>query len=302
MSKLLARLLFALLACAALWNVASPAAAQTNEKHRLRWRSDWRPFEWVDVVQTTATAGVYVYVQFFYEPADEPKWRGPILFDGAVRDALVAESRDGRNRAADVSDVFWYVPMVLPFAESVIVPLGFDDWNWDIAWELTAMNLQAASVNALLTRVGHRIVLRERPDTEPCNADPDYDKTCFGGPNASFPSGHGAAALMGAGLSCAHHSNLPLYGGGFADAAVCAVALAMGMTSNIARLYADRHYATDAIAGAVIGLGSGFGMPVLLHYHGVGSFDEPNNALAVRWTFLPLASDDTLGLGMYGWF
>lgn len=283
---------------------ALPAAAQTpaESEHRLQWKPEWRPFEWVDAVQTVVTAGAYVYVQFGIEPQDEPRWTGPILFDAGARDALVADSRQGRNRAADISDVFWIAPMVYPFVDSVIVPLAFDDWNWDIAWELTAMNLQAASVDALLTRFGHHVILRERPDTEPCNEDPEYDQTCFGGPNASFPGGHSSAALLGAGLVCAHHSQLPLYGGGFPDAAICALTLAMGTTSTVARMVADRHYLSDSIAGAVIGLGTGFGMPVLLHYHGVGSFSEGTDASRLRWTLTPVASDDALGMGVYGWF
>ncbi len=281
---------------------AAPPAATPEPEHRLEWRSDWRRFGWVDGIQTVVTTGALAYVQFGIEPPKEPRWTGPILFDASARDALVADSRDGRNRAADISDVTWYVPMAFPFVESAVIPLAFDDWNWDIAWELTAMNLQAASVAALLTRFGHRVILRERPDTEPCANDPDYDQTCFGGPNASFPSGHGSAAMLGAGLVCAHHSQLPLYGGGFPDVAVCVVLMTMGTVSNVSRLVADRHYASDAIAGAVVGLGAGFGMPVLLHYHGVGSFNEGSSGgVATRWTLVPMTTGDALGLGIYGW-
>jgi membrane-associated phospholipid phosphatase len=296
------RSILGLLILGVLTGTSSAAAQASEPSHRLKWRADWRPFEWVDGVQTGLTTAAFLYVQFGIDPPSQPRWTGPILFDGQVRDALVADSRDGRNRAAVISDITWYVPMLLPFVESALVPLAFDDGNWEIAWELTAMNLQAASVTALLTRLGHRVILRARPDTEPCNEDPDYDRTCGGGSNASFPGGHGSAALLGAGLVCAHHSQLPLYGGGAPDVAVCVAASTMGMVSSVARLSADRHYASDAIVGALIGIGAGFGMPVLLHYHGVGSFDEQSSELALRWTLVPMTAGDALGLGVYGWF
>jgi membrane-associated phospholipid phosphatase len=83
---------------------------------------------------------------------------------------------------------------------------------------------------------------------------------------------------------------------------VCVLATTMGMVSNVSRLVADRHYASDAIAGAVVGLGAGFGMPVLLHYHGVGSFNaRSSGGVATRWTLLPMTTGDALGLSIYGW-
>jgi membrane-associated phospholipid phosphatase len=294
--------LLLLLGALASASSAARAAPPPGPEHRLKWRADWRPFQWGDAIQTSVTTAAFVYVQFVLDPQPEPRWTGPILFDAGARDALVADSRDGRNRAADISDVTWYVPMLLPFLESALVPLAFDDGNWKIAWELTAMNLQAASVTALLTRFGHRVILRERPDTEPCEADPEYSQTCGSRSNASFPGGHGSAALLGAGLVCAHHSQLPLYGGGLPDVAVCVAATSMALVSSVARLSADRHYASDAIAGALIGVSAGFGMPVLLHYGGVGSFDERSSELALRWTLAPMTAGDALGLGVYAWF
>ena len=93
----------------------------------------------------------------------------------------------------------------------------------------------------------------------PCTSDPTYNDTCFGGSFASFPSGHASAAMVGAGLSCAHHTYLPLLGGGTADLAVCALGSAFGVVNGVARLAADRHYASDVVAGLVLGWGVGFG-------------------------------------------
>jgi membrane-associated phospholipid phosphatase len=274
---------------------ASPAAAQPDvPTRRLVFDQRFRPFQWPDAVQTGLTLGAYAYLEFGIDYPLEARWQKPILLDAAVRDALVARSRDGRDVAATVSDITWYVPMFLPWLEGIALPLFTDDWNWYAAWQLTALNAQAVSVVALLTRAGHKFVARERPDVEPCTSDPDYNGTCFGGSFASFPSGHSSAAMVGAGVSCAHHAYMPLLGGGPAELAVCVTASAMGVTNGIARLAADRHYLSDVIVGVALGWGVGFGMPVLLHYE----WRRP--AANSAWTIVPWADSEALGLAALG--
>jgi membrane-associated phospholipid phosphatase len=282
---------------------SEPAREPDTARHRLVYQKRWRRFELVDYV-TSATIGMtFVYVHFYAKPPLEPNWTGPILFDRRVRDALVGGSRDARNNAGVVSDVLWYVPLLLPFFESALVPLFSDHFNVDVAWQLSAINLQSAAVNALLTRSGHRFVARERPDVGPCSYDESYDDHCFGGSNASFPSGHASAAFMGAGLACAHHSNLPLYGGGAPDVAVCVATTAMAVGNGFARIVADRHYASDVIAGAAIGAMSGLAMPVLLHYGGFGNFSEPSDSKpASQSMFTPLVWPQGAGAVWSGFF
>ncbi len=277
--------------------VGTSTARAESRPRRLAFDSRFRPFQWPDAVQTGVTLGAYAYLEFGMDYPDEPRWSGPILFDAAARDAFRAESADGRNAAAVVSDATWYVPMLLPWLEGIAVPLFTDDWNFRVAWELTALNAQAVSVVALFTRAGHKLVARERPDVQPCLTDPNYDNTCLLGSYASFPGGHTSAAMVGAGLSCAHHTYLPLYGGGAADLTVCIAATAVGTASAFARLAADRHYATDVITGALLGWGVGFGMPVLLHYR------WPGNASAQQaWAITPWVTGESLGIGGLGFW
>ena len=274
-----------------------------SPEHRLVYHKHWRRFEFVDYATSAVIGLTFLYVHLYAKPALEPKWTGPILFDRPVRNALVGGSRDTRNKAGVVSDVFWYVPLLTPFFESALVPLFSDRFNIDVAWQLSAINLQSAAVNALLTRSGHRFVARERPDVEPCTADVSYDDHCFGGSNASFPSGHASAAFMGAGLACSHHSNLPLYGGGAPDVAVCAATTAMAVVNGFARIVADRHYATDVIAGAAIGTMSGLAMPVLLHYGGLGDFSQPSDSKPASHSMLtPLVWPEGAGAVWSGFF
>ena len=65
-----------------------------------------------------------------------------------------------------------------------------------------------------------------------------------------------------------HHAHLPLYGSAAGDAAACAVALLAAGTTGTLRVVSDNHYASDVLLGAAIGLGSGLGLPWLLHYRG----------------------------------
>jgi membrane-associated phospholipid phosphatase len=271
-----------------------PAAAQAEKlPRRIVFEQRYRPFQWPDAAQTGVTLGGYAYLEFGVGYPAEGRWHGPILFDAAVRNALVAQSRSGRRTAALVSDVTWYVPMGLPWVEALALPLFTDHWNYDVAFQLTALNTQAISVVALLTRAGHKLVARGRPDVGPCTKDSTYDDTCFGGSYASFPSGHVSAALVGAGLSCAHHTYLRLIDGGAADTVVCVTATALGVLNGIARISADRHYMTDVIAGAVLGWGAGYFMPVLLHY-------QWGAASRHAWAVSPWATSSTVGVAALG--
>lgn len=283
-----------------------PGQTEPTPRHRLVYGAPWRRFELVDYISTAAFGAAYFYVEFFTDDAVDPNWTGPIWFDKSVRNALVGETRSARNRAAFWSDILWYVPMLTPLVESAFVPLVSDDWNWDVAWQLSAINLQAAAVSGLLTRSGHHFVARARPDTGPCLHDHNYDDKCFGGTTASFPSGHTSTAFLGAGLACAHHSNLPLYGGGVPDVSVCVATTLMSVGNGVARIIADRHYMTDVIAGAAIGVATGFGMPILLHYGGVGTFTEvhPRETTTARtqYVVLPFVLPEGAGAVATGFF
>jgi membrane-associated phospholipid phosphatase len=106
---------------------------------------------------------------------------------------------------------------------------------------------------------------RARPSYADCKAGTSVDPLCNAGAYASFPSGHTSAAMTGAGLICAHHGALPLYGGAW-DVAACAEGLTVATTVGVLRIMADRHYASDVLTGGAIGFFSGYGLPMLLHY------------------------------------
>jgi membrane-associated phospholipid phosphatase len=81
-----------------------------------------------------------------------------------------------------------------------------------------------------------------------------------------MPSGHIAFALTGAGLYCTQHAYYSQYDPG-TERLICGSSIGVAVLDGVARLMADRHYATDVIAGSAIGLFSGFFLPRLLHYY-----------------------------------
>jgi membrane-associated phospholipid phosphatase len=275
--------------------------AKEGDEHRLHWR--WRHWGALDYVVTGALAATYLYVEFGVGAPDEPHWRGGILFDSALRKALVKKSSDGRNTWNSASDVFALIPQGMMLIDSFFVPLLSDDWNIEVAWQLSVIAAQSEAITGLIARGGHKGIARERPDAVPCRRDPNYSVGCFRGETASFPGGHVASAFVGAGVVCAHHLHLPLYGGGFWDPAACIANTAVAAAAGYARLAAGRHYMTDTLTGAALGAGAGFLLPWFLHYRGGESAEQQGEeGSAIRWTISAVPAGDAPGLGVYGWF
>jgi hypothetical protein len=67
-------------------------------------------------------------------------------------------------------------------------------------------------------------------------------------------------------LVCANHTRIALYGNAAADIGACVLASANALATGLTRIAADRHYATDVVAGTGLGFAFGYAVPVLLHY------------------------------------
>jgi membrane-associated phospholipid phosphatase len=275
--------------------LAADAPEQSEDQHRLQWR--WRRFNAVDYVLTGLAGAAYFYIEFGTTGPSRGGWRGGILFDEAFREAIVANTRDGRERGGRWSDALTIGPQVLAFAEPLIIPIFFDKGNTDAAWQMTAINLQAIAITGLITRAGHRLVARERPDVQPCLQDPEYHRLCLAGATASFPSGHSSAAFMGAGLVCSHHLMTGLYGLPAADVGVCVMSMGLASSSSLLRMTADRHWVSDVIAGTVLGLGMGLAVPLFVHYQPPRSAStDTKQSRVFEWLITPVAGDGVWGV------
>lgn len=286
--------------------VAAPPPPAKSE-HRLVWRDEWPRFRTIEYGVSIALAIEYGLIEFRARQPSEANFTGPWLFDRAVRNSLRLETREGREKISAISDIFPLATQGLALFDAIVVPLVTDRWNFDVMWQMTMMNVLAMSAVGVFNRTGHRYFARERPDATECRKDPEYKENCnAGGKFASFPGGHASGAFLGAGMICAHHAYLPLYGGGAPDVIACAVPVTASVATGVMRIMADRHYTTDVIVGSAGGFAGGFLLPTLLHYAYPQIMDKDDggeaSASALHGMIAPTADPDSVGLRYVGVF
>jgi hypothetical protein len=150
---------------------------------------------------------------------------------------------------------------------------------------MLGMNLEAYALTGALTLTAQKVG-RERPAARGCVGDPDYSPKCRNtkGLTESLFSGHTAVNFTAAGLLCAHHQHLPLYGGGVPDVAICVVGLTIASAQGALRVMTDDHYASDVLIGTGVGLFSGYVLPHLLHYGFGGDANEKSGGWLPTFT------------------
>ena len=228
------------------------------------WRRSWPEFSWGEGVATVA-AGLATGYFLLQSPPSEPRWQGGILFDDAVRDAVRLESATGRQRLRSVGDMPYYLAPLLPLIVDPLVVSWLLRDDPKLAYNLAFMGLEAFSYAGLTSFISTRLSVRERPDTTQCRLEhPDFEG-CKADTEA-FWSGHTSIVAASAGLVCANHQYVSLWGSTAADASACALAASGALLTAGSRLLADRHYASDVIVGMGVGFGFGYAVPVLLHY------------------------------------
>jgi membrane-associated phospholipid phosphatase len=213
------------------------AAADPQQVQKDAWPSDWSRIGPVEAGLVFGGLGTALIVVEFGVKQPDPRWNSSILFDDDARSALRAGSPGGRSRAATASD-FLYAG--LPFY-AIGVEAGLVTWLGQdkgvVAAQLALINGEALIINGLLTRIAEKSIGRLRPD---------------GTDTSAFPSGHTSTAFTVAAGLCVQHSRLEIYGG-VADKVVCPAALTAATATGLLRIVADRHWATDVLAGAALG-------------------------------------------------
>ncbi len=273
----------ALLLCgAAATTIASAAPpAQAVEsvmrtEPRLSWPTRAPRFRAAEYAATGLFVGGLLAKDLLVPQKKGFRWTGGVLFDDAVRDRLRADTPEGRRTADDISDVLNYGLLAYPTLVDAGLVAGAYHRSPEVALQMSLINGQSYALTGLVTTVVKRLGRRARPYTQEC-AEPGSPDCNENVANESFFSGHAAVAFTGAGLICAHHRKLPLYGGGAADRIACGAALAAAGASAALRVVADKHHTTDVLLGAAVGLASGYVLPTLLHYD---YDDEPYAPLA----------------------
>jgi hypothetical protein len=284
---------------------AAPARAESS----IQWNAAWPRFRTSEAVVTGLMLLPIAGALFLY-PRPNDNMHGGVLFDDALRDALVAHSKEDRLAAAGRSNWPYFGLLAFPLlVDTALVTWGIHGAR-DVALEMLGMNLEsfaiAGGVALTLQKLG-----RVRPLEKGCAVDPNYAGKCSDpvALNQSLMSGHTAIAFTGAGLTCAHHRHLPLYGGGIPDIGICVASLAAASATGYFRIRSDDHYGTDILMAVALGLASGWALPEWLHYGG-GANEKPSSLLPIihpsgtslTAVLAPQVSEEQLGLTLVGAF
>jgi membrane-associated phospholipid phosphatase len=289
--------------CSAFWvaagffaiaTCAAPSGALAEETPRVEWQPHWlkvQPYEYVTAgVLSLAALGIQLFV--------DSRTHGPyggVLFDDALRDWLGADSRSGRSTARHISDWGYRIMIAFPYFDVILT------WaihgNSEVAWQMLAMDFEAQAVAGVIGLVTNHFIGRARPSVEPCAQDPTYEDFCYRGSYSSFMSGHSVMAAVGAGVTCAHHLSMPLYGGGAGDILACAASSTLAFATGIGRIVNDRHWASDVVTAWIVGAAVGYLWPRFVHYR---DRDETGVSYLLLPSFTPGPNEASLQmLGMF---
>lgn len=293
----------------ALGAFLTPSRAAAEQTRTVAWSEEWPRFRPVEIGVTAALTLQVATVTLFYPPP-KANWHGGILWDDAVRNGLRLHTKSARATADEVSDAIYYGLLAYPLLDAGVVA-GAVHGSGDVAVQMLAMDLEAFAFTGAIALTAEKIG-RVRPEERGCRTDPKYGEDCDKPAqlNASFLSGHTTIAFTGAGLICAHHQNLPLYGGGAPDLVACITALGAATTAGAMRVAADKHYSTDVLLGMGVGLFGGYGLPTLLHYGAGNRTNAPRSLLptfhsartGVDAVLAPAVGPESIGVSLVGTF
>lgn len=231
-------------------------------------------------------------------------WKSTNAFDDAARDALRITDFEGSLYARDASDIGLVLLLNQQLVDTLFVTWWYHD-KGSTALQMALIDAQTISFSAGLNSFVAGIVGRERPYSRSiCTSldTPDGESSDCLGPNRyrSFFSGHTTAAFTLAALTCVHHINLPLYGGGPAEAIPCVTSMLLASGVGLLRVASDQHYLSDILVGAAFGTVAGFAVPYLFHY--AHTSEAPNQALKALGISSIAIGPQPAGLQMGGLF
>lgn len=271
---------------AATVSLCSTSTAFADDGDDLQWSPRFTRFSYAQYGASVALLGGLLATDVWMEPRNEPGWRGDNVIDYHASAILTAGTSMGRERAGQVSDYLAFGLLAYPFAIDTALVAGLGHGNYDVAFQMAMIGAQAVMAAKFVSGMTKMFVGRQRPDSLDCSS---RDEAGCGTHNESFVSGHSTSAFVGAGLICAQHQNLALYGDGPWGAITCGASLVAATAAGTLRVVADRHNLTDVMGGALVGLGTGYLLPNLLNYN----FGADRTG---RGQIAPFADDSTVGL------
>lgn len=233
-------------------------------------------------------------LRFATEPSR--RWSAVNRFDDEARSVFSRSSSDGRESVDLASDILLGMSIAaLPVASLISKHHRTRDCieTYDMATDI----VESAGLTVFLTEAIKVASGRKRPISRTCDGTPPSDADCGNSDNErSFVSGHASMAAAGAGLTCAFAIKRDAWGSSTsARATPCLLSAATALTTGLLRISADRHWATDVIAGFTLG-------GLVGYFDTWGPFDllrfETRNAkgqVSSRGVVLPAAIEGQLG-------
>lgn len=260
----------------------------------LHWHDHWAPVGTREYIAIPLLGATALAMHFFIKPDRDSDWDQPILFDGAVRDGLRLSSPSSRETARTLSDMLLAASFAQPMLFDTFVVAWWQKQAPRVAWQMFVINTQAYALTLTLNAATKRLTSRARPWAANCDADPSGENCGSREAYSAFYSGHAAMTATGAGLVCAHHTQLSLYRNDVLDTGSCAVAVLGTAVTGAMRIAADDHWTSDVLVGHFMGYLSGYVLPTLLYYKEfrlTPHEDPPPGGEAPVMAVLPLITD-----------
>lgn len=260
---------------------------------------DWRPeFRRVGVAEYVAAPLLLLGSAaqgLVFKPEEEADWTGAILLDRPLRNWLRADSAAGRSNANRWSNILLGVSALQVALVDPWLVAGWVHGRPDVAWQLTVIDAEAFGLTELANQITKRLVARERPYGEECNGK--IGPSCASnGRYLSFFSGHATASSTFAGLTCAHHRALALYGSFAADLGACLGSIGLTVATGFLRVASDNHWWSDVLVGHAVGFSAGYLLTWALYYRESASAPTEGSAT----TLLPILGSGVWGLAWGG--
>lgn len=238
-------------------------APASRQVHRLRWR-----FKRVHPAEGAAAVALAVSTVPLSLIDVERHWTGNNAFDDWFRRRLMV-SIDKQTKYARASDALVATSLAFPLLVDLVGMALIGDRNKDVGLQMFGIQAQAFAMSGFVTSL-LKLSGRERP----CAAEANLFGVECPKPNESYFGAHTVFAFTAAGLTCVEHQQLKLFGPA-GDPLACASVLSVATLVGAFRVVADRHWMTDELTGAGVGLVSGWLMPWLMHYrHDLGREDR----------------------------
>lgn len=130
------------------------------------------------------------------------------------------------------------------------------------AYQLLAGDGLAFGLQASVVTILKSTVRRPRPYDHRCDGTGELENCSSRSRYRSFISGHSASAFTAASLVCAHQR---LRGRTAIGTVECVASLVMATLIGGLRIVAEKHYFADVVGGALVGLLSGFLVPLFVY-------------------------------------